>query len=73
MISSPIGCPIAPQDAESLERAAQVEQNRWRGRELYRPSYNVGPGRFQPILVQGEGGHRELASMVCALRLLVFA
>eukprot|EP01135_Chromosphaera_perkinsii_P002307 Nk52_evm93s221 gene=Nk52_evmTU93s221 len=35
---------------EVEEFAFPYSRGRWQGRELYRPSYNVCPGRYQPVI-----------------------
>ncbi|KAJ3410342.1 hypothetical protein HDV05_003872 [Chytridiales sp. JEL 0842] len=62
---------LAPEDLQARVRAQQ-----WRNRDEYRPSYNIGPGRSCPVLIQtsrrggrnvGGGGQsdsgRELVNM----------
>eukprot|EP00803_Ostreobium_quekettii_P008508 evm.model.scf_1254.4 EVM.evm.TU.scf_1254.4 scf_1254:23227-27444(+) len=53
-------CSLAPED---VAKNARVEGDRWRDREKYRPSYNVGPGRWLPIVKHAADGGRELQTM----------
>jgi putative SOS response-associated peptidase YedK len=43
---------------------AASRARRWVDGDRYRPSYNVAPTRFQPVLVRAADGERELRSMV---------
>ncbi len=57
---------------EAVTAAAGLPRNvpleRWQGQERYRPSFNVSPGAWLPVLVLGAGGRRELRCMKCVAR-----
>ncbi|KNC84116.1 hypothetical protein SARC_03660 [Sphaeroforma arctica JP610] len=40
---------------ETILNEARVRPENWVGREAYRPSYNVGPSRSQPVLIATKG------------------
>lgn len=48
---------------EPEEIRAHVPVREWRRQDLYRPSFNVGPTRYQPVLRQ-EGHATILECMV---------
>ena len=51
---------LAPED---VARRSGVSEGRWRDRDKYRPSYNVCPGRWLPVLKAAADGGRELHTM----------
>lgn len=53
-------CSLAP---EHLERRVRIPRNRWRDRERYQPSYNIGPGGWLPVIRTSENAERELQTM----------
>jgi len=44
----------------------------WEGQEKYSPSYNVTPGKYQPIILPSKSGVRVLSSMKWGLRVKNF-
>jgi putative SOS response-associated peptidase YedK len=46
-------CTLNPQQLQS-----NLNINQWENQQRYRPSYNVGPQSFQPVIVMNNGQHK---------------